>query len=127
VQFRIKKSDQNEISEQIRSEGRYGEKSIQDAVMEYSSRKTKYKENVIDANYCEIRLKNVIKLMNKTVHELHDFCVGFGMVTIIEGLTTREDISDKTMNAYHDAINKLAKTIEHVGCKIDSRVQADKK
>jgi biotin operon repressor len=120
-QFGIAKGNQNELADKIKLEGRFGERSIVDAAMKYRPEGEKRTDDKIDSEYCEQRLKRANRLINKLIRELNGFSNGFGIATVFGGKTTRDDITNNTLEIYQKAINELALIVKEIGYKIDSQ------
>lgn len=116
---KIKIDDQNYIAEKIVKDGRFGERSIYEAITEYYPKINIKEIKPHDANYCEIRLIKTTELLRKATMGLEEFIHGYNTPVFIGGEITKDDISAKTIEAYNRSLDKLSEKVGEIGKLLD--------
>jgi ParB/RepB/Spo0J family partition protein len=118
-EHKIKIEDQNHIAEKIVKDGRFGERSIYEAITEYYPRINIKEIKPHDADYCEIRLIKITELLRKATARLEEFIHGYNTPVFFGGPITKDDVSSKIVDAYNRSLNELSEKLGEVGKLLD--------
>ena len=117
--FKIEKKFQEEIAKKLVDSKTYGQRTIKETVSTFRPRPEEdTKGDPGWASYSDGQLRKSISLIKKLIKTLGKFMNGLSEVTILEGRTTVEDISEDTLKSFNRSLNYLSDCIRKVSAKI---------
>jgi len=115
----IEESAKLKIAKKLVDSKTYGQRTIKETVSMFRPRpEDDTKGDPGWASYSDEQLRKSISLIKKLIKTLGKFMNGLSEVTVLEGRTTVEDISEDTLKSFNRSINYLSDCLRKVSAKI---------